>query len=215
MIRLDELAGRLSASLLSDALDAVGRRDQVMRADIRRWAGPELLVGRAATILASDQVEVDGEPYARQIEAMDALRPDDVVVATTGGSTRCAFWGELFSTAALARGARGAIVDGLVRDVRAIDAAGFPVFATGARPIDSMGRLTVYAHGVPVRCGDVVVSPGDLVFAERDGVVVVPAEVETEVIGAALEKSGREDGMRDELRSGTSLAEAWRRHRVL
>jgi len=78
-----------------------------------------------------------------------------------------------------------------------------------------MGRLTVYAHGVPIRCGGVLVKPGDLVFAEPDGVVVVPSEVEDEVISAALEKVGREDRVREELAGGSSLAEAWARHRVL
>jgi 4-hydroxy-4-methyl-2-oxoglutarate aldolase len=138
-----------------------------------------------------------------------------VVVATTHNSTRAAFWGELFSTAALARGARGLILDGLVRDRRKMDEMGFPAFATGSRPVDSMGRLTVYAYGVPIRCGVVVVRPGDLVFAEPDGVVVVPAEVEEAIVSAALEKVGREDRVREELARGSTLAEAWTRHRVL
>lgn len=187
----------------------------MLRSDICHLAGPTVVVGRAATVLAGDQVDLDGEPYALQIEAIDTLQSGDVVVASTGGTTGCAFWGELFSTAARARGARGAIVDGAVRDTRSIDAAGFSVFGTGTRPVDSMGRLTVYAHGVRIRCGDVVVEPGDLVFGERDGIVVVPSALEDEIVDAALEKADREDGMRDELRAGTSLAEAWRRHRVL
>jgi regulator of RNase E activity RraA len=108
------------------------------------------------------------------------------------------------------------VLDGLVRDRRKIDElGGFPVFATGARPVDSMGRLTVHAYGVPVRCGGVVVRPGDLVFAEPDGVVVVPSEVERVVVDAALEKVQREDTVRDGLRRGGTLAEAWERHGVL
>jgi 4-hydroxy-4-methyl-2-oxoglutarate aldolase len=78
-----------------------------------------------------------------------------------------------------------------------------------------MGRLAVYAYGVPIRCGGVVVRPGDLVFAEADGVVVVPAEIEEEVISAALEKVEREDTVREDLARGGTLAEAWQRHRVL
>ena len=212
----DRLAGALYAAVISDVLDAAGHRDRALDARVTHSCGPEVLVGRAATMLAGEEVEVEGEPYKLQVEAIDSLGPGDVVVATTGGSEAAAFWGELFSTAAAARGARGLVLDGLVRDRRKIDElGGFPVFATGARPVDSMGRLTVRAHGVPVRCGGVVVRPGDLVFAEPDGVVVVPAEIEEGIISAALEKVEREDTVRDELRGGGTLAQAWKRHGVL
>jgi 4-hydroxy-4-methyl-2-oxoglutarate aldolase len=211
----DRLAERLYAAVLFDVLDAAGYRDRALDARVTHSTGPEVLVGRAATMLAGEEVEVEGTPYARQVEAIDALTEGEVVVATTHNSPRAAFWGELFSTAALARGARGLVVDGLVRDRRKMDEMGFPAFATGSRPVDSMGRLTVYAYGVPIRCGGVVVRPGDLVFAEPDGVVVVPAEVEEAIVSAALEKVGTEDRVREELVGGSTLAEAWARHRVL
>jgi 4-hydroxy-4-methyl-2-oxoglutarate aldolase len=210
----DRLADKLYAAVISDVLDAAGQRNQVLDARVTHYLGG-VLVGRAATMLAGEQVEVEGEPYALQVEATDALRKDDVIVATTQGNEQAAFWGELFSTAAMARGARGLVLDGLVRDRRKIDEIGFSVFATGSRPVDSMGRLTVHAHGIPIRCGGVVVRPGDLIFAEADGVVVVPAEIEEGVIAAALEKVDKEDTVRDELAKGAPLAEAWKRHGVL
>ncbi len=211
----DHLAENLYAAVISDVLDAAGYRDQALDARIKHSAGPEVLVGRAATMLAGEQIVVDGEPYALQVEAIDALRKGEVVVATTHDSPHAAFWGELFSTSAAARGARGLVLDGLVRDRRKMDEIDFPAFATGARPVDSMGRLTVYAYGVPIRCGGVIVRPGDLIFAEPDGVVMVPSEVEEDTISAALEKVGKEDRVREELAAGSSLAEAWARHRVL
>jgi regulator of RNase E activity RraA len=212
---LDGLGRELYVAVLADVLDAAGRRAQVMRHDIRPQAGGATVVGRAYPMLAGDQVEVDGDPYRMQIEATDALSPGDVVVAAANGPSGCAFWGELFSTAARARGARGAVIDGLVRDTRKIDEMAFPVFASGIRPIDSMRRLTVYSHGEPIRCGDVVVRPGDLVFAESDGIAVVPAEIEEEVVSAAREKVSREDGMRADIEAGMLLADAWKIHRVL
>ena len=211
----DRLADKLYAAVISDVLDAAGRRNQVLDARVTHSLGPGVLVGRATTMLAGEQVEVEGEPYALQVEATDALREDDVIVATTQGNEQAAFWGELFSTAAMARGARGLVLDGYVRDRRKIGEIGFSVFATGSRPVDSMGRLTVHAHGIPILCGGVVVKPGDLIFGEPDGVVVVPAEIEEEVISAALEKVEKEDSVRDELAKGASLAEAWKRHGVL
>ena len=211
----DRIADKLYAAVISDVLDAAGRRHQVLDARVTHYCGPGVLVGRAATMLAGEQVEVEDEPYALQVEATDALGKGDVIVATTQGNERAAFWGELFSTAAMARGARGLVLDGFVRDRRKIDEIGFPVFATGSRPVDSMGRLTVHAHGIPIRCGGVVVRPGDLIFAEPDGVVVVPAVIEDGIIAAALEKIEREDTVRDELAKGASLAEAWKRYGVL
>lgn len=212
---LDQLQDTLYAAVIADVLDAEGREEQAMRAEIRHHAGDEVLVGRAFTMLAGDQVELAGDPYAAQIAATDRLRPGDVVVAAAENPAGSAFWGELFSTAAIARGGRGAIVDGLVRDRRKIDRLGFPTFATGARPVNSLARLTVHAHGVPIRCGGVVVSPGDLVFAEPDGVVVVPRELEEKVIATALEQASKEDAMRAEIAAGSLLIDAWRRHRVL
>lgn len=211
----DHLAGKLYAAVISDVLDAAGYHEQTLDSRVTHAAGPEVLVGRAATMLAGELVEVEGEPYARQVEAVDTLKEGEVVIATTHNSSHAAFWGELFSTAAMARGARGLVVDGLVRDRRKMSELGFPVFATGSRPVDSMGRLTVYSHGVLIRCGGVVVRPGDLVFAELDGTVVIPAELEEQIISAALEKVGREDSVRQELANGSSLADAWARHRVL
>jgi regulator of RNase E activity RraA len=153
-------------------------------------------------------------PYAAEVAFLDSLRPGDVVVATTGGSPS-AFWGELFSTAAAARGARGAVVDGYVRDQVKIEATGFPVFATGARPADSHGRLSIVAQDVLLDLGGVTVRSGDLVVADCDGVVVVPREVCHEVIGKALEKAALENQARDLLREGALLADVWERFRVL
>ena len=115
----------------------------------------------------------------------------------------------------LARGARGAIVDGYVRDVRQIAEMRFPVFATGMKPVDSAGRSEVVEYGTPVACGGVLVREGDLVVADVDGIVVVPREVEDDAIRLALEKVDGEDRMRDAIRGGMTLAEAFAAHGIL
>ena len=125
--------------------------------------------------------------------AIDSILPGEVVVVSTGGSRRNAPWGELLSTAAIARGARGAVVDGLVRDVRRIQELGFPLFAAGIKPVDSQGRGRVVACNVPVQCGGVLVSPGDLVFADLDGVIAIPAAIVDEVVRLATDKVSREN----------------------
>jgi regulator of RNase E activity RraA len=150
-----------------------------------------------------------------EIEAIDSILPGEVVVVSTQQSKRNAPWGELLSTAAKARGARGAVIDGLVRDVRRIQSLDFPVIAAGIKPVDSMGRGIVTAYNVPVECGEVLVKPGDLVFADLDGIVVIPAAAVDEVVRVALNKATREDNSRAELSRGAYLRDVFQKYGVL
>jgi regulator of RNase E activity RraA len=146
---------------------------------------------------------------------MDSILPGEVVVVSTQQSLRNAPWGELLSTAAKARRARGAVIDGLVRDVKKIEELGFPVLASGIKPVDSIGRGIVTAYNVPVECGDVLVRPGDFVFADYDGVIVVPREMTIEVLVLAQDKVAREDKSREELSRGAYLRDVFNRYGVL
>lgn len=166
-------------------------------------------------MLAGQRVSPSETPYEMQIAATDGLDRGDVIVASTQGVVSCAFWGELFTTAAIARGAHGAVIDGLVRDVRHLERLDFPVFATGTLPIDSMNRLAVLSYGEPIKLGGVTVYPGDVVFADEDGIVAIPQHVEDSAVEVALDKATKEDAMRDDLRAGVPLAQAWQKHRVL
>jgi len=119
------------------------------------------------------------------------------------------------STAAKARGAKGAVVDGLVRDVLKIEELGFPLFAVGIKPVDSRGRGMVVDYNIPVQCGGITVTPGDLVFADYDGVVVIPSEVVEDVIRLASEKASRETSSREELKKGRFLRDVYNKYGVL
>ncbi len=206
---------KLYTAVVSDALDELGFRDRAM-ADHLRPVGPNVkFAGRARTIWCVDTYYVDDNPYEAEIAAIDSIQPGEVVVVSTGGSKRNAPWGELLSTAAIARGARGAVVDGLVRDVKRIQELGFPLFAAGMKPVDSKGRGVVIAHNVPVQCGGVLVSPGDLVFADLDGVLAIPATVIGEAVRLATDKAMRENHSRDELRQGAYLRDVYNKYGVL
>ena len=167
------------------------------------------VIGRAHTMLTTDVYERPKEPYRLEIESVDTLQPGDVMVACTNGSERTCLWGELLSTATRARGGRGVVLDGYTRDVRVIERMRFPAFATGMRPVDSKGRSTIVAIGQPVECGGVLVHPGDIVFGDVDGVVVIPKAVEGKAIRLAREKAQGETQMRAWLASGRSLREAF------
>jgi 4-hydroxy-4-methyl-2-oxoglutarate aldolase len=214
---LDELRRSLFTAVLSDCLDAAGYRDQAMHPHIRPLDDGLVLCGRARTALYMDVYDASaGEnPYELEIRLVDDLKPGEVPVFACGASGRIAPWGELLSTAARARGAAGAVMDGLTRDVRVIREMKFPVFAGGIGPLDSKGRGKVMAIDVPVQAAGVRVEPGDLVFGDADGVVVVPRAVEGDVVAAALAKVRGENETRAALERGEKLADVFRRHGIL
>ena len=155
------------------------------------------------------------DPYGVEIEVMDSLRPGDVAVHSTDHAGINAPWGELMSTVAKRNGATGCICDSMIRDCKRIMEMGFPIFHTGIRPLDSMGRGKVMAYDVPILCGGVRVQAGDLIFADFDGVVVIPREIEDEVLERALEKGTKENLSRAELLAGQTLRTVYDRHGVL
>jgi len=210
-----EMEAKLYTAVLCDVMDDLGYRNQAMRETIRPLDPSFVCVGRAKTILAVDVYQLSGDPYKMEIESVDSVRPDEVIVACTNNSIRTGFWGELLSTAAQTRGARGVIVDGLVRDVKKIVALGFPVFAAGIKPVDSKGRSIVLNYDCPIECGGVAVSPGDIIMADYDGVAVVPKEIVADVLKRALIKVEKENKSRQDLIAGAYLRDVYRRYGTL
>lgn len=202
-----------------DILDSLGRRQQSMHHRLRPLLPDRErcgFIGRARTIrwMETDHSE-QNDPYGLEIEAVDALRPGDVAVHSTDHAGTNAPWGELMSTAAKCRGAVGCVCDSQIRDCIKTIELGFPVYYAGIRPLDSMGRGRVMAYDVPVRCGDVLVQPGDTVFADFDGIVVIPCELLAEVTVLACEKAEKESLSRRELLAGKTLREVYDRYGVL
>ena len=214
---LDPARTPLFAALLSDVLDGMGLPRQALPARIRPLDDALVMLGRARTALYADvYAHTDGEnPYELEIALVDGLRPGDIPVFACGGSGRIAPWGELLSTAAQVRGAAGALMDGAVRDIKAIRAMRFPVFHGGIAPLDSKGRGRVVQVDVPVECGGVAVSTGDLVLGDADGVVVVPCAAEEEALRRARTKLEGERNTLRELQEGQTLAAVFARHGVL
>jgi regulator of RNase E activity RraA len=211
----DTIERALYTSVLADIMDDLGHRDRAMRHDIRPVYAGAKVAGRAATMLFTEVYEVPAEPYALELALLDSLVPGEVVVGSTQGSMRAAVWGELISTHARARGGRGAVLDGPTRDAWGIEEQRFPVFATGFTPLDSKGRLDVIAMRCPVEVGGVLVRDGDLVLGDVDGCVVVPQELEDEVVRRGLEKVSGENEVREVLARGTSIAQVFRDYGIL
>lgn len=209
----------LYVAAVSDILDHLGRRGQVMHERLRPLL-PDIrtcgFVGRARTFR---WVEIDhlvpDDPYGLEIEAMDSLKPGDVVVHSTDYAGTNAPWGELMSTVARRNGAAGCVCDSQIRDGVKIIEMGFPVYTRGIRPLDSQGRGRVIDFDVPVRCGEVLVNSGDLVFADFDGIAVVPAAIEDDVVDAARDRVSTESATRADLQRGDSLRTVFDRYGVL
>lgn len=207
----------LYVPVVCDILDGLGYCNQAMHQRLRPLDPDNAtIVGRAKTFRWMDlDYVIENDPYGLEIEAMDSIKPGDVVVHSTDVGGTNAPWGELMSTLARHRGAAGCICDSLIRDCKRIINLGFPVFHAGIRPVDSKGRGRVMDFDVPVRCGGVLVNAGDLIFADFDGVVVVPRKVEVEVFGEALKKVHGESATRRELLKGRSLREVFDEFGVL
>ncbi len=212
---LDQLREKLYVSVVSDVLDAQGFFDQAMSARLRPLTPDSRVVGRAHTMLTVDVYARPENPYEREIAAVDALKPNDVMVAMTHDSQRTCIWGELLSTAAIARGAVGCVIDGHTRDVRQINEIGFPVFCTGIRPVDSSSRSKVVDFGVPIECGGVRVDPGDVIFGDYDGIVVIPQAILAKTVDLALAKVESENHSREMLRQGHYLRDVYEKFGVL
>jgi 4-hydroxy-4-methyl-2-oxoglutarate aldolase len=210
---------QLYVAAVSDILDSLGFRHQVMHRRLRPLL-PDMracgFAGRARTVrwVEVDEV-IERNPYALEIEVMDSLRPGDVIVHSTDYAGTNAPFGELMATVAQKNGAVGCICDSQVRDCVKIVDLGFPVYYAGIQALDSVGRGRVISYDEPVRCGEVIVRPGTLIFADFDGIVVIPPEVEEEVIRSAKERVGSETLTRTELMKGASLQEVYAKYGVL
>jgi 4-hydroxy-4-methyl-2-oxoglutarate aldolase len=207
-------AGALTVALVADALDAFGLREQVIASAVRPIQPGLRLVGWARPIEVRATDVIPDEPYVGEMAALAALAPGDIGCYHVDPTVEAALFGELFAVAARAQGAVGAVLDGSVRDVRQMRELGFPVFASGVSPYDTKGRAEVVAHDAPVTCGGVLVSQGDLVVGDDDGVVVVPAARVADVVTAVAAKLADEHGALADLQSGSTVHEVWERWKV-
>jgi regulator of RNase E activity RraA len=207
---------QITSAIVSDSLDAVGLRHQVLENRLAPLVPGSRIFGRAWTVqFEPSDDDNPTDPYGAAIDYISAIGRGEVAVVATGDSNESAFWGELFSAAALGAGAAGVITDGNLRDSPRIAGLGFPAFSRSRRPLDYRMRMRVVATGERVTIGGVGCRTGDLVLADDDGVVVIPAEREREVLDRARSRAASESTVLAELLAGESLRAVWDRHGVL
>ncbi len=142
------------------------------------------------------------------LKALDVAQRGDVLVVDNQGNPDAALWGEITSTEAQVKGLSGLVLDGLVRDITPIRDLGFPVFARGTSPRVS-GRGSLGEVNVPIRCGGTVVSPGDIIVGDADGVVVVPLGKAQAVLSKLQSIVRYEEVLRSKVAEGTSQVEIY------
>jgi regulator of RNase E activity RraA len=191
----------------------LGLQHQFLPPQIKALREDLVVVGRAMPVLAVDVFEekVSGahnelmkRPFGLMLEALDDLKRNEVYV-NTGSSPRNALWGELMSVRAQKLGAAGAVLNGYIRDTRAVLKLNFPAFCWGSYGQDSAPRYKVMDFRIAVEIGAVRVRPGDILFGDIDGVCVVPQEAVEDVFTQALEKARGEKVVRKALEEGASV----------
>ncbi len=205
---------RLSTALLGDICDLHGRYHQFLPPEIKGIAPATILVGRAMPVLTQDVFAPQPRPFGALTDALDQLESGEVYVGG-GGLLRNASWGELLTITAKGRGAVGAILDGFHRDTRAVLREDWPVFSRGSFGQDAGVRSVVIDYRVPTEVGGVRVDPGALLVGDADGVMVVPLDIEQEIVEAALAKAEAESEVRTVIRNGSSSNRAWATFGVL
>lgn len=204
----------LYTPVVGDILDALGRYHQFLPPPVQPLREEMVIVGRAMPVLMIDVHGPQKKPFGQLTEALDDLRNGEVYVAA-GGAMRCAYWGELLTAAAKTRGAVGAVVDGYHRDTPKVLEQNWPVFSRGRYAQDSSVRTAVANFRCPIEVGGVWIEPGDLVFGDLDGVVIVPRALETEVISRALEKARGEKVVRAAIEGGMTTTAAFKKFGIL
>ncbi len=205
---------RLFTAVVGDILDREGYYHQFLPQPIKPLSAAYRVIGRAFPVRIEDVSGPQSQPFGRLTEALDAMELGEVYLAT-GGSMNCAAWGEIMTATARTRGAAGAVINGFHRDTPRVLEQKWPVFSRGSFAQDAGVRSSVADFRCAVEISGVAVEPGDLVFGDIDGIVVIPQAIEKRVVELALEKVSGEKVVRREIESGCSSTDVFDRYGIL
>lgn len=217
------LRTRLFPAVIGDILDTMGYMKQFLSPAIRPLRPQMVVAGRAMPVLEANcfaasepdgQLPLSRQPFGLLFQALDNLKVHEVYVAT-GCAPQFALWGGLMTTRAMHLKAAGAVLDGYSRDTTEVLEKGLPVFSYGGYAQDQAPRGKVVDYRVAVEINGVHIAPGDIVFGDLDGVLVIPRAAEEEAIRRALEKASTENRVRQAIENGMSTVEAFKTFGVM
>ncbi|HYF82426.1 MAG TPA: RraA family protein [Clostridia bacterium] len=196
---------KLSSTNIADALDTYGLKGATY--GIRPiWEGASKIVGEAVTVKLIAAGLTKGKNHLG-VKAIDAAKAGDVIVVDNGGRLDTSCWGGILANGAKMKGVNGVVIDGACRDVDDYVDIKFPVYSRGSVVATARGRIMEEATNIMIQFAGVQVRPGDIVFGDRSGVVVIPAEKLEEVLVKAEELYEKEEAMISEIRAGKSMLE--------
>ncbi len=213
----------LFVALVGDVLDKLGFQHQFLPPTIKPVQNDFVLIGRAMTVLEADVFEEEAtssknpimqKPFGIMFEALDDLKEDEVYICS-GSSPNFALWGGLMSTRALKLGAAGAVLHGWSRDTNEILKLNFPTFSYGGYAQDQGPRGKVIDYRIPIEIEGVRIHSGDIIYGDRDGVLVIPKEIVTEAFEGAIEKARGEQLVKNALENGMSTVDAFHKFGIM
>lgn len=210
----------LATCPVSDVMEQLGFRYPMLPPEIRPLRSDLVMVGRAmpvqdeAPIPYGSPARFDAKPFGLLFESIEALRPNEVYVAS-GGPTYAARLGDMLTLRARKLGAAGVVINAHIRDLNAIRTLDIPAFAHGTYAYGLQRRHNVVDFRCSITIGKVRIKPGDLIFGDGDGVCVIPREAEKEIIGKAIEKSRLERKVRAAIEDGESVVAAFKKYSVM
>lgn len=213
----------LFTALVGDVLDKLGYLHQFLPPEIKPLSTDMVVIGRAMPVLEADvfgeiventRNPIMKKPFGIMFEALDDLNENEVYICT-GSSPNYALWGGLMSTRAQKLKAAGAVVDGYSRDTNQVLDLQFPTFSLGTYAQDQGPRGKVVDFRISIEWAGIRINPGDIIFGDRDGVLVVPKEVEEEAFAGAFEKARGERLVLKALREGMSTVDAFKKFGIM
>ena len=218
----ETIRNKLFVAVAGDVLDKLGLQHQYLNPGLKPIDPSMIVIGRAMPVLEADffcesvssENSISTKPFGLMFNALDDLKKNEVYVCS-GSSHRYALFGGLMATRAIQCGAAGAVVHGFHRDTNELLSLKFPVASFGSYAQDQGPRGKVIDWRVPIEMDGTRVMPGDIIYGDRDGVLVIPSAVAEEVFVKAIEKSEGENKVRIALESGMSTTEAFERYGIM
>lgn len=206
---LNAVKNSLYSGILCDVLDGLGYRNQALSNAIYGLTEDTIIFGPAFTSIGTQVYSMPENPLIAQTRVVDQLREGEIYVLVTRGEYNCAVFGELFATAINQRGGAGVLLDAYARDIKALKEMNFPLFYRGKNPKTSKGRCEINECRIPITIDGVTINPGDYIFGDTDGVVVIPREIIDTVLDRAFALIADENLVRTHLLQGDSLEKVY------
>ena len=207
--KVNRLKNTLYSGIICDILDQMGYRNQSIHQGIQPLKDETVIFGPAFTSIGSEVYSMPEDPLTAQCKVVDQLSEGEIYILKTRGTYNCAVFGELFATAVKTKKGAGVLLDGLARDVRQLKEMNFPLFYKGTCPKTSKGRCEINECQISVEIEGVTINPGDYIFGDIDGVVVIPKDIVDEVCDRSLVHIEKENAVRDGLLAGDSLEKVY------